>query len=251
MTNLSALILVFIGGLIVGSFLNVVICRLPEIKSIIFTRSHCPKCKVNLAWYDLIPLLSFVMLEQKCRHCGKQISCQYPLVELFTALMGVLIFYFYGWTSLTIFLSVITCLLMVIFVYDLHFQLILDEILVPLLLIIVAYLLFYPSIDMINKLIGAGAGLAIIGLIYVITKGKGIGFADIKLIVPLGLVVGWPKVLILLFMAFVIGAIIGLFLINRGKKGWKDPIAFGPFLIIGFYIALFWGEKILNWYLGL
>lgn len=251
MSDLSALILVFIGGLIVGSFLNVVICRLPEIKSIIFTRSHCPKCKVNLAWYDLVPLLSFVMLEQKCRHCGKQISWQYPLIELFTALMGVLIFYFYGWTSLTIFLWLVTCFLIVILVYDLHFQLILDEILVPLLLIIIIYLLFHPSIDMINKLTGAGVGLAIIGLIYVITKGKGIGFADIKLIVPLGLVVGWPKVLILLFMAFVIGAIVGLFLINRGKKGWKDPIAFGPFLIIGFYIALFWGERILNWYMGL
>lgn len=244
-------LIIFVGGLIIGSFLNVVICRMPDIKSIIFTRSHCAKCKTKLSWYDMIPLFSFIALEQKCRHCGKQISWQYPLVELATGLVGALIYFLFGWTSLTIFLWIISALLIIIFVYDWHWQLILDEILIPLLVVCVVYLLFFTSVDFANKLYGAGAGMVIIAIIYLITKGKGIGFADIKLMAPLGLVLGWPKIMVALFFAFTIGALIGICLVKFAKKGWKDPIAFGPFLIIGFYIALFWGDRILGWYLGL
>ena len=190
------------------------------------------------------------MLAQKCRYCGVKISIQYPLVELSTALIFGLLYYLFGLTGLSLFLMLISCFMIVILVYDIYHQIILDELIYPALVISVIYLFFNTSIDFSHKLLGAGVGLAIIAIIYLFTKGKGIGFADIKLAALMGLIVGWPGILTALFLAFVVGAIYGLILIGQKKKQWKSAIAFGPFLIIGFYITLFWGEKILSWYLG-
>lgn len=242
--------LFLIGGLIIGSFLNVIICRIPDINSIISTRSHCVKCKTKLAWYDLIPLFSYILLAQKCRYCGKQISWQYPLVELGTGLLFVLIYFYFGLSLVTCYLSLVTCFMMVIFVYDMYHQEILDEVIYPIIVISTVYLLFNSSIDFTNKLIGAGFGLGFILAIFLITKGKGIGFADIKLALLIGLILGWPLAVCSIFLAFIIGAIIGIYLIKFGGKTWKSAVAFGPFLIIGFYITLFWGQKIIDWYLG-
>lgn len=244
-------LLIFIFGLIIGSFLNVLICRMPDIKSIIATRSHCPHCKTKLAWYDLIPLLSFIMLVQKCRYCGKQISWQYPIVELATGLMFIILYYNFGLSWMLVLHCYLAMLLIAIFVYDLSHQIILDELYYPTLVGALIYLIFTPHLDYLNKIEGALIGLGIIAFIYFVTKGKGIGFADIKLAALLGLFIGWPYILVNLFFAFVIGAIIGIFLIFSKSKTWKSAIAFGPFLIIGFYITLFWGERILGWYLGI
>lgn len=239
-----------ISGLIIGSFLNVLICRLPDIKSIIITRSHCPKCKKQIVWYDLIPLLSFLILSGRCRQCQKKISWQYPLVELTTGLLFLIIYLKFQLTIFAFFLIILSCILMVIFVYDWFHQIILDEMVIAGLIFTIIYYVFsYKWYDWQSIIIGGLAGLIFIGAIVLATRGRGMGIGDIKLIGLLGLVVGFPQVIVILMAGFIIGAIYGLGLIAARKKTMKDAIAFGPFLIIGFYISIFWGDKILNWYL--
>ena len=249
------LLLVFLIGLVVGSFLNVVIIRMRELHTILAERSHCPHCKKVLKWYDLIPFLSFFLLKTRCRYCREPISWQYPIVEIATALLFTGIFWQFGNYLITYFLLLITCFLVVIFVYDLRHMLIADEILWPALIIT---LLLYCSIalfqkDMsivINSLIGGAIIGGFIGLIVLVTRGKGMGIGDIKLGILLGLIVGIYGSIITLFFAFVIGSIIGIFLLLAGKARFKDAVPFAPFLIVGFYITLFYGNQIMNWYLG-
>ncbi len=243
-------ITILILGLIIGSFLNVLICRLPDIQSILKTRSHCPECKKQLAWNDLIPLISFIMLSRKCRYCGKQISWQYPIVELGTALLFLVLYLKFGLTLYTCYLLLVTCLLIVIFVYDQIRQIIPDEMVIGASVITLIYYLFnYKLYDFNSILIGMVIPVLLIGLIVFFTKGKGMGIGDIKLAGLLGLILGYPNIITALFLAFVIGAFYGLYLMAIGKKGMKDAVAFGPFLIIGFYITIFYGQEIMKWYL--
>jgi len=257
-------IIIFIVGLIIGSFLNVLICRLPDIESIIKTRSHCPNCKHKLYWYDLIPVISFVMLGRKCRYCKGKISWQYPLVELVTALLFILIYLEFGLTLSAIYLMLISCVLIVIFVYDQIRQIIPDSmVIIGLALSLIYYCLsvyhhhyyyhyyYYYYYDFEHVILGIVIPIIFLGSIVFFTKGKGIGVGDVKLAALLGLMLGYPLIIVGLFMAFIIGALFGLILIIAGKKKMKDTIAFGPFLIIGFYIAFFWGYQIINWCFGM
>lgn len=239
-----------IAGLIVGSFLNVLIFRLPDMESVIKGRSHCPKCKKQIPWYDLIPLLSFVALAGRCRSCKETISYVYPLVETITAVLFAIIYLQFGLTIFTFYLITVSCILIVIFFYDAKKQLIPDEMIIAGFVIsIIYYLLSYKAYHLDTVLLGFLIGTLFIGLIVAFTKGKGMGIGDIKLAALLGLVIGYPKIIPLLFFAFVIGSLYGLFLIASHKKGLKDPIAFAPFLILSFYIVLFLGDQIINWYL--
>lgn len=251
------IILLFIIGLIVGSFLNSVIYRLDDILSIVRTRSHCPKCKTPLRWYDLVPLLSFVTLSAKCRYCKKSISWQYPIVEFGTALLFVLLYLQFGLTSYSIILMLITCLLVVIFVYDLFHQLIPDEIVwsaFGLWLIAYGLSFFIPSLNFYisnwwQPLLGGLISAGIIGIIVWVTRGKGMGIGDIKLALLLGFILGYSTVLPFIFLAFILGSIVGLALVWTKAKKMRDTISFGPFLIAGFYLALFFGPKLIEWYL--
>lgn len=243
--------IVFITGLILGSFLNVVIYRLKELETIVLTRSHCPECKAELKWYDLIPFLSFIMLKTKCRYCGKPISWQYPLVEFGTALMFVLIFWQFGNTLGAYFLMLITLFLIVIFVYDLLHSIIPDEMVYPAIIIALIYLVIGNMANFKLALISALIGGGFFIILYLLGKGKWMGFGDVKLGVLMGLLLPYPKILPALFIAFVLGTIVGLILIVFKKKTIKSEVPFGPFLIIGTYFAIFYGDKILNWYLQL
>jgi leader peptidase (prepilin peptidase)/N-methyltransferase len=249
--DVYAYLLTIVSGLIIGSFLNSVIYRLDDLKTIIHERSHCPKCNKKLGLFDLIPLFSFIILHGQCRYCKEKISWQYPLVELFTALIFTLLFFTYGNVIYTYLLVVLSCFLIIIFVYDGINQLIPDEGFWPALILAIVSIFFANSTNYTNNVYGALIGIGIILLIYFITKGRGIGLGDVKLVAIFGLVLGWSLTILNIFLAFVLGAIYGLFLLYNKKKGWKDAVAFGPFLIIGFYISLFWGEIILRWYLGM
>lgn len=249
-------LIIFVAGLLIGSFLNVVIFRMNELETIIATRSHCPKCKKEIPWYDLIPFISFILLKTKCRFCGKSISWQYPLVELGTALMFLAIYLHFGNQLVTYFLLLITCFLIVIFVYDWKKYIIPDEIVWPAIIIALLFPCFMAfmkseSSVFLNSLIGAGIGGGFIGLIVLLTHGKGMGIGDIKLGFLIGLLAGFPGIILALFSAFTIGALVGLFLILFGKKKFKSMIPFGPFLIIGTYVAIFYGQQLINWYLHL
>ncbi len=239
---------VFILGLCAGSFLNCVIYRLEKEKKMT-TRSYCPKCKKQLEWRDLVPVLSFFILKGKCRSCKKPISWQYPIVEISTAAIFLLIFNFqfsiFNFENIAslIFYWAINCFLIIIFVYDLKHYLIPDKVLFPAIIIALIYDLFA-----INYLLAAAVASGFFLVIFLISKGCWMGFGDVKLAVLMGLLLGLPNVLAALFLAFFFGAIIGLILMVFDKKNLKSEIPFGPFLIAGTFIAMLWGPQIIQWY---
>ncbi|MFA6190365.1 MAG: prepilin peptidase [Candidatus Staskawiczbacteria bacterium] len=268
--------LIFLFGVCIGSFLNCVIYRTelqedmpensPERKKVSFLRgnSFCPHCKHQLSWKDLFPVFSFLFLKGKCRYCKAKISIQYPLVELATALILLLIFNFqfsiYNQFSISQFLNLaflfyIASALIVIFVYDLKHYIIPDKVLIPAIIItfiynILAIVLKYQNISFINYLLAVAIGAGLFLAIFLISKGKAMGFGDVKLAILMGLLLGLPNVLVALFLAFFFGAIIGLILMVFEGKNLKSEIPFGPFLITGTFIAMLWGNQIVNWYLN-
>jgi prepilin signal peptidase PulO-like enzyme (type II secretory pathway) len=260
-------IFIFLLGLVVGSFLNCVIYRLNEKKSFVSGRSFCPKCKRDLAWYDLVPVFSFIFLKGKCRYCGKPISWQYPIVEIATGLIFLSIsnfqfsisneFPIFNFAITLAYLFAIASLLIIIFIFDLKWSLIPDKVLFSAAGVTVAFHLynfifdFYSKGQISNFLFSALGAAGFFLAIFLLTGGKAMGFGDVKLAFFMGLFLGWPKILAALFLAFLIGAIIGLALIIGKKKQLKSEIPFGPFLITGLFAALFWGEKIFNCYLNL
>ncbi|MDP1538650.1 MAG: prepilin peptidase [bacterium] len=260
-------LIIFLFGLIVGSFLNCVIYRLEVGGNFLKGRSFCPLCKHELAWQDLIPVFSFIFLRGKCRYCREKISFQYPLVELATGILFVLIFWIFDfgfhlafgfWILSFLYYLLISCFLIVIFVYDLKHYIIPDKIIYPALFVSgIWYLVsgiffnFYTRYEMLNTIYSAiGAALFFL-IIVLISRGKWMGVGDIKLAFLMGLILGWPNILVALFSAFFIGAIIGVGLVFSGKKTMKSEVPFGPFLVTGTFIALFWGQEIIDQYLSL
>ena len=264
---------VFCFGLIIGSFLNVVIYRLEKDEDFVKGRSYCPHCKHQLTWPDLIPVVSFLFLQGKCRYCHTKISWQYPLVEIATGLIFLLIFNQLSTYQLInlFFLFYIASVLIVIFVYDLKFYLIPDKVLFPAIIIAFLYRLVFViasgvflnapcgNLDCFASLAMTGAVLnyvlaAILAsgfflFLYLISRGQWMGFGDVKLAILLGLLLGFPSILVGLFLSFFFGAIIGVVLLFFKKKGLKSEMPFAPFLIIGTLAAMFWGDKIINWYM--
>jgi leader peptidase (prepilin peptidase)/N-methyltransferase len=254
--------LFFIFGLAIGSFLNLVIYRLDTGKSIIKTRSHCPYCKKTLSWFELIPLMSFILQKGKCTKCHKKISQQYPLVELATGILFVLcIWYFFPNFLLSAFYFLFSSILVIIFVYDLKHYIIPDQVIYPAVFVALIFNLIKDltsscslltvHCSLLNGLLAALAAGAFFLAIVLVSKGKWMGVGDIKLALFMGLVLGWPKILVALFLAFLIGAFASIILIILKKKTLKSEIPFGPFLAGGTIIAIFWGNVLINWYLGL
>jgi len=273
--------LIFLFGLNVGSFLNCVIYRLEINQSFLSGRSYCPDCKHKLSWYDLIPVFSFLILKGKCRYCKKQISWQYPLVELATGILFVLIFNFqlapyqtggfgagfpifnqFSIFSLQYLLAtsywlLITCFLIIIFIYDLKHYIIPDKVIFPAILAscvwyFVSSIFFhlYTGYEILNTVYSAFGAAGFFLFIVLVSRGKWMGIGDIKLAFLMGFFLGFPKILFALFSAFLFGAIMGIGLIILKRKSLKSEIPFGPFLITGTILALFFGEKIMNWYLN-
>jgi len=255
-------IFIFLVGLCIGSFLNCVIYRL-ETKKSLQGRSFCPKCKKQLLWQDLIPVFSYLFLKGKCRNCKQKISVQYPLVEIATAIIFLLIFNFvYPISTLSQFISIvflfyISSVLVVIFVYDLKHYEIPDKILIPAIAVSFIYCVLLNFSGILNFLLAVLIGSGFFLLIFLVSKGRWMGFGDVKLAVLMGFLLGVPNILLALFLAFLFGAIIGVILIvfpisGAGeKKNLKSEIPFGPFLISGTLLAILWGPKIINWYLNL
>jgi len=244
-------------GLIVGSFLNCAIYRLETKQSFLKGRSFCPCCKHILSWQDLIPVFSFLLLGGKCRYCDKKISVQYPLVEIATALLFFLISLLALNINTLIYLMIIGCFLIIIFVYDLKHFIIPDKVVFPAIGIALAYNLYqlfttnYPLSTVLNNLYSALGAAGFFLLIVLISRGKWMGVGDIKLAFLMGFLLGFPYILVALFFSFLIGAIIGVGLILAKRKTMKSEVPFGPFLVIGTFIALFLGEIIINWYWNL
>jgi len=248
-------------GLVIGSFLNVVIYRLPRGKSLWNPPSHCPSCKKILAWYDNIPILSFILLHGRCRNCKSPISWRYPVVEGMSGLFFLFIllhwypFLFLGHLSFVnpvkefVFIS----FLIPTFFIDLEHQIIPDSLSYPLLFsgIFFSFLqgFFLPSLAGIA--LGAGIFLAIFYLSLLILHQAGMGIGDVKLAAGIGAYFGWKMALLSFFLAFLTGAVVACILLVFHLKGIKDKIPFGPFLVTGAFLTLFLGKDIINLYFSL
>ncbi len=238
---------IFIFGLCVGSFLNVLADRLPKGEQVLRGRSRCDFCKKKLRWFELIPLLSFFLQQGRCRRCRKKLSVQYPVVEFITGLAFVLLWY-HARSNLSILLSYYLTFssLLVIFVSDLKYQIIPDNMVIAgfIGILLQGQALMGPK-GLALWLSGIGAAFFFL-LIFGITKGKSMGFGDVKLAFLLGLFLGYPKIIVAFYSAFLTGALTGVILILKGKKSFKSKIAFGPFLIAGTLVAVIWSEPILR-----
>lgn len=289
-------LLLFIVGLLIGSFLNVVSFRYVEGKHIfgwhiMGGRSKCRTCSVDLHWYELIPVLSFIIQRGKCRHCYESLSRQYPMVEIITGfitaglpiffyqyfnipqaiLQGQPIAWFYIFTMLWILASYVFVLISAI---DFRLRVIPDQcnVLLGAIGIVIAFLKYgnpqhfpyqgsfignyaqimgqNPNLNM-NLIFAIVAGLLVFGGLIFFTKGRGMGLGDLKLALPIALLLSWPDAIIAFAFAFIIGAIFGLGLIWKQKKTFKEAVPFGPFLALGVYVLIFYGQSILRWYFSL
>ena len=256
-------------GLVIGSFLNVCIDRLPAKQSIISPPSHCPECGKKLAVKDLIPVFSYLLLKGRCRYCNGAIPKRVPIVEAATGIGFVSLLYFYGMgVELAIGLFYF-CMFLVIFVIDLEHHLILNKVVYPCVITALIISAFLPQLEMspsmaiaghffdlgwasglVSCLLGGLVGFVIFLLLSIITRG-GMGDGDIKMVGLIGLIVGYPLVFVPIMLAIVLGGIVALMLILLKLKSRKQSIAFGPFLAIGAMATVLWGNDILNWYLAI
>ncbi len=247
-------VLIFILGLIVGSFSNVCIYRIPRNESIIYPASHCPKCRSNILAKDNIPLLSYILLKGRCRNCKSKISIQYPIVEFLTGLIYLIIYLIYGLSIQSLIYIILSSALIIIAFIDLNQQIVPDVISLPGMVIGFIISFFVPYILFTNSALGIFVGggiILIIGLAgSVIFKKEAMGGGDVKLAAMIGAFLGWRYIIISLFLGFFLGALAGIFLILSRIKSREDVVPFGPFIVLGSFITLLWGEKIISWYIG-
>lgn len=240
-------ILFFIYGIVFGSFFNVVGLRVPKKESIVSPPSHCTSCDRKLGVLDLVPVFSYIFLKGKCRGCGSKISVIYPFMEFVTGVLFALSFYRLGFSAELIIAILFMSLLVIITVSDIAYMLIPDKVLLPFAVVLLGVRLFIPLELWWDSLLGALVGFGVLFLIAVVSKG-GMGGGDIKLFFVIGLVLGTANTLLTLFLAAIIGSIVGLIVLKRTGQGRKTPIPFGPSIAVGAVIAYFWGADIVGWY---
>jgi leader peptidase (prepilin peptidase)/N-methyltransferase len=237
-------------GLLIGSFLNVIIYRLPAGKSIISPPSHCPECGTRLKVIDLIPVLSFFSTGGKCRYCNTKISIQYPLVELLTGFLFLFTYLKFGFSvQLFIYLLLISALIAITFI-DYKYMIIPNKITYPLIVISLLSAIIFNHITFFQSLLGIFIPTSLLLIIALIFKG-GMGMGDVKLAAAIGGFLGWSYTLAGIFIGSLLGSIIGLSLMGLGIIERKTRIPFGPFICIGAVIMIFFGEVLFNWYFTL
>ena len=243
------IVAVSLFGLAIGSFLNVVIARVPAGRSLVRPGSACPGCSAPLTWYDNIPVLSFLMLRGRCRACGMHISWRYPVVETITAAVLVVAYVAFGPSADFLVACVLLPALVALTAIDLDHQMIPDAITLPGILIGLVINLASRRISWLDSVVGILLGGGLFLVIILVSRG-GMGGGDLKLGAMLGAFLGWKALIVALFVAIVLGGAIGAMLLATGRRGRKDPIPFGPFLAAGGAMALFWGKQAFSWWMG-
>ncbi|EKD63128.1 MAG: hypothetical protein ACD_51C00334G0009 [uncultured bacterium] len=247
MNSTLPIILIFVLGLVFGSFLTVLIPRIHDEESGMFIgRSHCPWCKKTLRARDLIPIISYIINKAKCRFCKEKIGIIYPAIELSTAIIFTITYLTFPYPQFLFYLAISFALIFTFF-YDLKYLEISDIILIPS---IILALLLGPE-DWKSKLIGIAIGAGFFLIQIIISKGKWVGMGDIRIGTLMGALLGWQMTIAALVISYVIGSIISIGLLASKKKHLNQQIALGPFLVTGTFITIFMGEKIVNWYLNL
>ena len=246
------IIVVFILGLCVGSFLNVCIYRIPQSKSIVSPGSLCPCCRNPIKFYDNIPVISFVILGAKCRNCNAPISFRYPVVELLTGLFALSVFLKFGISLEAVVYFIFIATLLVIAFIDIDHRIIPDSISLPGIPLFFIASLAIPGISIKDSVIGILAGGGILFLVAELylrfTNKEGMGGGDVKLLAMIGALIGWQGVLFTIFISSLIGSVVGIIVMMIQGKNLKLAIPFGPFLSIGAVIYVFFGTKIIHWY---
>lgn len=240
-------IIIFLYGIVIGSFLNVLIYRLPKHENIATKRSHCMECGYQLKWYDLIPLFSYLFLRGRCRKCGTRISIQYPIIEAVNGILYVLIFLRYGLTIETLLYCLLFSALLALSVIDFRTF----EIPVGFNIFILILGLVRVATDYKNwllYLIGLVSVSLFLFAIFAITKGRGIGGGDVKLMAATGLLLGWKLNLLGFVMGCILGSIIHIIRMKVSKEG--RTLAMGPYLSLGVVLTVFFGEYIISWYMS-
>lgn len=240
---------VAIFGLVIGSFLNVVIARLPEGRSLLWPPSSCSACGAGIAWRDNVPLVSFVALRGRCRACRSRISRRYPLVEAATAALFVAAYLAFGVTLEGLVAAALLGGLLAITVIDLERQIIPDAITLPGILAGVVANLATGRVPPVDVALGITVGAGLFLVIILASRG-GMGGGDMKLGAMLGAFLGWKVLLLAVFLAVLAGGVVAVALIALGRRGRKDAIPFGPFLAAGGAAGLFWGEGVVRWYVS-
>ncbi len=248
-------LVVFLFGLIWGSFSNVFIHRLPKGESVVTPRSRCPQCSAQIAWYDNIPVLSWVFLRGKCRKCQAKIPFRYPLVELLTGAAFALIFLKYGYKWVTLEYLLLAWGLIVVSFIDLDHMILPDVFTLPGIVIGLVGGALNPERTFLSALAGmlmGGGFLWMIAYLYLLMrKEEGMGGGDIKLLAWIGAVLGWTSIPFVVLGSSVIGSVVGLVLATRSEAGLKSVIPFGPYLAFAALLYLLGGEQLSRWYIGL
>lgn len=248
-------IIIFLYGLLIGSFLNVCIYRIPKGQSIAFPPSHCPSCNGALKWYNLIPVISYAVQGGKCASCKAKISLQYPTIELLNAALYVLAYIKYDLTLDFFFYAIICSILIIIAIIDLNEMIIPDILVICIVGVSIiykaaSYILYGQSPQLRDSIGGLGLSALVFIVIILVSRG-GMGTGDVTLIGALGFVLGVKNIFITILLSFILGATISVLLLVTKIKGRKDPIPFGPFIILGFLMVIFWGAELSNWYMHL
>ncbi|WP_456431389.1 prepilin peptidase [Thermosulfuriphilus sp.] len=245
----------FLVGAVWGSFLNVCIFRLPRGCSIVSPGSHCPHCQSPIHWYDNIPLVSFLVLRGRSRCCQQPISWQYPLVETLSALLAVATVHRFGFSPLAILYFLFISALVVVTFVDLHHQIIPDEVSLSGIIVGLLASVLRSDLSLIDSALGVIVGGGILWLVAFVyqrlTGREGMGGGDIKLLAMIGAFLGWKAIPFVIFLSALVGSLVGilLMLFKRGATI-KLAIPYGPFLSLGALIWVFFGEKIILFYLG-
>ena len=247
---------IFFLGSVVGSFLGVIVDRLPRGESFFKGRSHCDNCKKKLGALDLIPVFSFMFLRGKCKYCHKKLTYFYPTIELLTGFLFILVALQTGilyqvfsilYTIEFLYYLFIVSLLVALFFIDLKYGILPFSIVFPAIFITFLYQILNTKYEILGNLFAAIGAFAFFLTLFLITRGRGMGFGDVVYVFFMGLILGFPKIVLGLYIAFIGGAIISLILIAAKKKKLKGgAIAFGPFLIAGTFISLFWGDSLIS-----
>ena len=267
------LVLAFLMGLLVGSFLNVCIYRWPRDESVVKPRSHCPSCEKTIAWYDNLPILSYVLLKGRCRHCQAAISLQYPIVELLNALLYGYIFWRYGVDPVGLKMALFISMMLILVFADWREYILPDEITIgglvigsvlspfvhldggPWRLVLLIFNKDYPPWA-VSVLESVTASLVIAGFLFLLgeayyrlRKVEGLGFGDVKMVAMIGAFWGFGTTFLTLIMGSIVGSLTGIALVLVGRKGWNYALPFGSYLGATAIVVTLWGDDILSWYL--
>ncbi len=241
--------LALLVGLVVGSFLNVVIVRTSQGQPLT-GRSQCPHCQKKLVWYELIPLLSFVLQHGRCRGCTGQIAWRYPAIELLTGLAFAAVVTVFGLTLHAVFLLVVSILAVLITGFDIKDKEVANGWVWAFGAVVIVGLAVFWRDTIEVRLIAGLVLAAFFSLLYMFSRGKWIGGADVKMAPFLGLWTGWPGVAVLFMLAYAAGAAVGIVLLATGKASGRTEVPFLPFLLVAGFVSVLWGGRIAGWYLS-